>query len=157
MPQRDPYILHLSEIDTVALTVWAEARGEAIVGQKAVAHVIRTRYEHPCWWSRDRGDGIADDSLKAVCLDPKQFSCWNPGTPTYDRLINSATLFRPDLKAIRLLCTAVLSSTSADDDPTNGADHYCTRAVAAKTKWTHGQVPVAEIGNHLFYRLRRTA
>jgi N-acetylmuramoyl-L-alanine amidase len=156
MTQRDPYILNLSELDTVALTVWAEARGEPVVGQTAVAHVIRTRYENPCWWSRERGDGVNDDTLKAVCLDPKQFSCWNPGQPAYERLINPATLFRPDLKAIRLICSAVLSSTTADDDPTNGADHYCTRAVAPHTEWAKGRTPIAKIGDHWFYRLRKS-
>jgi len=33
------------DLDQVALTVWAEARGESVEGQKAVIHVIRNRYE----------------------------------------------------------------------------------------------------------------
>lgn len=139
-------IASLPPVMVMALTVWGEARGEPTAGQKAVAWVIRNRVDHPSWWGRD---------LTGVCLKPYQFSCWNHKDPNYPRLINEATRVSPDFKAIRLMCEAVLLSTSADDDPTNGADHYCTRAVAAKTAWTHGQVPVAEIGNHLFYCLRK--
>ncbi|MBK8184730.1 MAG: hypothetical protein IPK63_18385 [Candidatus Competibacteraceae bacterium] len=46
----------------MALTVWAEALwGELRMGQRAVAWVIRNRYENPGWWSRNR-DGIQDDN-----------------------------------------------------------------------------------------------
>lgn len=139
-------IASLPPLIVMALTVWGEARGEPPAGQRAVAWTIRNRADHPCWWGRDLTD---------VCLKPYQFSCWNHNDPNYPRLINEATRGRPDFKAVRLICESVMLSTSADDDPTNGADHYCTRAVAAKTSWTHGRVPVAEIGNHLFYRLRK--
>lgn len=138
-------IASLPPLIVMALTVWGEARGEAPAGQRAVAWVIRNRADNPSWWGRDLAD---------VCLKKYQFSCWNHDDPNYQRLINEATRCRPDFKAIRLICESVMLSQSADDDPTNGADHYCTRDVAKKTSWTHGQVPVAEIGRHLFYRLR---
>lgn len=51
------------DLDTMALTVWAEARGEAIIGQRAVAWVIRNRWEQPGWWSRQRGDGAKMPAL----------------------------------------------------------------------------------------------
>lgn len=139
-------LVSLPPVVVMALTVWGEARGESAAGQKAVAWVIRNRVDNPGWWGRD---------LTGVCLKPYQFSCWNHNDPNYPRLVNEATRARPDFKAIRLICEAVLLSGSADDDPTNGADHYCTRAVAAKTSWAQDQAPVAEIGAHLFYRLRK--
>lgn len=144
----------ISDIDlnTMALTVWAEARGEAIIGQRAVAWVIRNRWEQPGWWSRQRGDGIPDDTIQAVCRDPWQFSCWNPSDPQSHRLHDPATLRRDDVQAIRKVCERVLSE-SRDDDQTLGSDHYCTRLIAPNTKWARGRKPTASIGNHLFYRI----
>ena len=140
------------DLDTMALTVWAEARGELPSGQKAVAWVIRNRWENPRWWSRQRGDGIPDDTIAAVCRDPYQFSCWNSGDPQSKRLKDPATLNLSDVQDIRVLCEKVLSE-SLDDDLTNHADHYCTRWVAHKTKWAKERTPVAKIGSHWFYRI----
>ena len=142
-----------TDITTMALTVWAEARGESAAGQKAVAWVIRNRWENPCWWSRSPGDGIADDTIAAVCRDPFQFSCWNPNDPNRWRLDSPKTQERPDYLAIKTICRAVLESTTADDDPTSGSNHYCTRAIAHHTRWARGRTPVVVIGNHQFYRI----
>lgn len=128
----------------MALTVWAEARGEPLVGRRAVAWVIRNRADHPGWWGRDITD---------VCLKPKQFSCWNHGDPQYKRLIDPATRDRSDVKALVELCREVLASTSADDDPTSGCNHYCTKAVKGTTVWAKDKTPVTVIGNHCFFRL----
>ena len=140
------------DLQTMALTVWAEARGEPEEGQRAVAWVIRNRYEHPGWWSRDRRDGIPDDTIAAVCRDPYQFSCWNANDPNRARLDDPATLRTLTYMRIRALCRDVLEAT-AQEDPTHGADYYCTRAVANKTAWARGKTPVATIGHHQFYRL----
>lgn len=140
------------DLDTMALTVWAEARGEAIIGQRAVAWVIRNRWEQPGWWSRQRGDGILDDTIQAVCRDPWQFSCWNPSDPQSRKLHDPATLQRDDVQAIYKICERVLSEPR-DDDPTLGSDHYCTRSIAPHTKWAISRKPTASIGNHVFYRI----
>lgn len=142
-----------TDLVTMTLTVWAEARGETREGWKAVAWVIRRRAENPGWWSRQRGDGIPDDTISAVCRDPWQFSCWNPSDPNRSRLDSLATRERPEYLAIRGVCRQVLEATSDDDDPTNGADHYCTTAVARHTRWARGRKPVRVIGNHQFYRI----
>lgn len=140
------------DLDIMALTVWAEARGEGDAGMAAVAWVIRHRWENPGWWSRNRGDGIADDTITAVCVDPFQFSCWNPSDPNYPRLLNAATQKRSDYKRARTLCEQVLSAP-AEDDPVKGADHYCTKAVVRHTRWARGRTPVKVLGNHQFYRI----
>lgn len=142
-----------ADLTTMALTVWAEARGEMPGGQRAVAWVIRNRFENPGWWSRNAGDGIPDDTIAAVCRDPFQFSCWNPADPNRFRLDNPNTQKRPDYLAIRQICEDVLNSTTADDDPTSGSDHYCTIAVARNTRWARGRKPAVVIGNHQFYRI----
>ncbi len=142
----------MTDLETMALTVWAEARGESPNGQRAVAWVIRNRLNNPGWWSRQRGDGIPDDTLAAVCRDPWQFSCWNPIDPNRARLDNPKTRERPDYLAILKLCIAVMDSQRSED-PTKGADHYCTSAVVRHTRWARGRTPVAVIGHHHFYRI----
>lgn len=140
-----------SDLKTMALTVWAEARGESTTGRKAVAWVIRNRFENPGWWSV-AGGGIPRHTLEAVCRAPYQFSCWNAKDPNRARLDDPSTLARADYQAIRAVCAAVLAAP-IDDDPTKGADHYCTLAVAPKTAWAKGRTPAVVIGHHAFYRL----
>lgn len=53
----------------IALTLYSEAGGEPISNKMAVGSVI---------WNRAGGDV---EKLEAVCLKPRQFSCWNAGTP----------------------------------------------------------------------------
>ena len=142
----------MDDLDVMALTVWAEARGESVRGQKAVAWVIKNRWQHPRWWSRQRGDGIQDDTISAVCRDPWQFSCWNPHDPNRRALDDPKTQGRVDFQRIRALCEQVLEE-SAHDDPTGRADHYCTQSVARFTRWAKGRKPVSVVGNHNFYRL----
>ena len=40
----------MNDLDIMALTVWAEARGEPVDGQRAVAWVLRNRAAKPGWW-----------------------------------------------------------------------------------------------------------
>jgi len=140
------------DLETMALTVWAEARGEGPDGIAAVAWVIRNRWENPGWWSRQRGDGIADDTIAAVCREPYQFSCWNPSDPQRVRLLNPATKERIDYQFCRKICEQVLNAP-IEDDLVKGADHYCTKAVVRYTRWARGRTPVKVIGNHQFYRI----
>ena len=60
----------LSDTHTVALTLYAEARGEPIEGRIAVANVIRNRVR-----LQKARYGF---SPKQVCLKAHQFSCWLP-------------------------------------------------------------------------------
>jgi len=53
----------------IALTIFHEAQGEPLTNKMAVASVI---------WNRAGGDV---NKLADVCRKPKQFSCWNSGTP----------------------------------------------------------------------------
>lgn len=139
------------DLDTMALTVYGEARGEREIGQIAVAWVIKNRWLNPRWWSRQRGDGIEDDSIAAVCRDPWQFSCWNRHDPNYKRLTDPDTLTRPDFVAIRAMCMNVLNDQTPD--PTNHADHYCVTKIVNHVRWAKGRKPCAVIGHHSFFRI----
>ena len=117
---------------TVALTILAEARGEGEVGQSAVMAVIVQR-------SLER-----NLSMKDVCLERKQFSCWNG--KTYKDLL--PLLKTPQAKfAIWLQDHAHLVDLTA----MQYANHY--HADYVSPYWAKGKKPLYKIQNHIFYRL----
>jgi N-acetylmuramoyl-L-alanine amidase len=135
------------EIDTLARTLWGEARGEGIAGMEAVAAVVMNRVHAdlgddglPDWW----GEGV-----EAVCRKPRQFSCWNPGDPNLGKLgrvrVGDDPLFAAALAIARRALAGELL------DATAGATHY--HAAWARPRWAEGQAPTATIGRHVFYRL----
>lgn len=64
----------LPENETLALTAWAEARGDfnqggsSVEERIAVMSVIRNRVASPAWWG---------NHYRTICLKSGQFSCWN--------------------------------------------------------------------------------
>jgi len=147
----------LSDVQVLALTCFAEARGDAKEGSSsveeriAVGCVCRNRLRRPDRWGH---------SYREVCLAPKQFSCWNAGTdpnhvalmavayrmatgqPTMDPLLDE-TLFLADgiMRGVLL-------------DRVNGAVSYYAPAAMKPP----GRVPAAAVGkktlpvgNQLFY------
>jgi len=140
-PVTDPDML--SEVEVLARTLYGEARGEELSGIEAVASVILNRVAFAkrrgrYWWGND---------IKSVCLKPAQFSCWNAKDPNRKKLL----ALSPRDPAYRL-CKRIAKRAVAGElpDPTDGATHYHTHAV--DPFWASGHVPVAEIGNHLFYK-----
>jgi N-acetylmuramoyl-L-alanine amidase len=135
------------DIDSLTRTLWGEARSETLEGKVAVAHVVLNRLKRPGWWSRQRGDGIPDDSIEAVCRDPWQFSTWNSGDP------NRAKLEAVDLGdgAFRdCMLAALLAVTGRAADPTRGSTHYHATRIRAP-RWARGRSPAVVIGRHLFF------
>ena len=145
----------LSDHQVLALTMWAEARGEAVEGRIAVGCVVRERVRDPRW----------PDTYREVCLQTWQFSCWNTSDPNHAKLMRLATLFLADF--------AIRSSTPLDPmlreclylaegviggqilDRVGRANHYLTRTLLERhpPAWTAGQVPVARVVGHAFFRL----
>ena len=107
-------------------------RGEGEVGQSAVMAVIVQR-------SLER-----NLSMKDVCLERKQFSCWNG--KTYKDLL--PLLKTPQAKfAIWLQDHAHLVDLTA----MQYANHYHANYV--QPYWSKNAKPLYTIGNHIFYRL----
>lgn len=129
-------------VDTLARTLWGEARGEPVRGIEAVAAVVVNRVrravaEGGCWW----GGSVID-----VCRKPWQFACWNPSDPNRAKLMAvgpSDPVFATCLRVARRAMAGVLP------DPTGGATHY--HRVGAHPAWAAGCVPSAEIGNGVFF------
>lgn len=132
------------EIDVMARTLWGEARNEGTAGMQAVACVILNRIKTAralggYWW----GHNIIE-----VCHKPYQFSCWNKTDPNYRKLLAVTDDNIHFATAKRISRRAVLGFI---DDPTYGADHYHTKAVAPY--WSQGKTPTNVIGQHVFFKL----
>ncbi len=131
--------------DVLARTLWGEARSEGGAGMEAVASVVLNRVAvaqsrgGKYWWGAD---------IISVCQKPYQFSCWNRSDPNYKKLqavTEKDIHFTTCLRIARRAVAGTLADTS------NGATHYHTKPIMPF--WAEGQVPVAAIGSHIFYRL----
>ena len=128
------------EVDVLARTAWAEARGEGRAGMSAVINVIQNRARNPRWWG--------GPSFSSVCKKPWQFSCWNPGDPNRAKLLTVTTKDQQFAEAYEL---AELAAKGSLPDATEHADHYHERSISPQ--WASGKTPVAIIGRHHFHRL----
>ncbi|MGD1880007.1 MAG: cell wall hydrolase [Kiloniellaceae bacterium] len=125
------------EVDIVARTIWAEARGDGARGMQAVANVIMNRANHPGWWGTDP---------ISVCMKPYQFSAWNSND------VNSGKAARVTVEdaafrvALELAGKAVAGTLP---DITGSATHYHNHTVSPG--WAASLRKTAEIGGHVFY------
>lgn len=132
-------------IDTLARTIWGEARGEGAAGMQAVATVILNRFSIAkeyggYWW----GDDIIE-----ICRKPYQFSCWNENDPNLKKLQDIDDRDLDFATALRLARRAV---TIGLTDPTGGATHY--HAAGIEPYWAKNEKPCAVMGRHIFYKLK---
>ena len=130
---------HGSEHKIVAQTILAEARGDGRGGMYAVAACIKVRAQK------------RNLSFKQVCLQPKQFSCWNAGDPNRSKMNLLLTLPQAEY-AMHLARNMDKVNTKV----IGNADHYVTVRLwkTGKVKWARGHQPVAFWGCHAFFRLK---
>lgn len=123
--------------DIFAKTIYAEARGEPLEGQKWVGWVIKNRaYAHRSYWG--------GSTIEGVCLKPGQFECWND--------CDDINIRQPDVYQNIRSWSDELYSASMRHDPTGGCDHYNNPAKEGYPSWTRNVEKVRKIGNHQFYR-----
>ncbi len=129
---------NLSERDVFKRTIYAEARGESVTGQQAVAFVIKNRAQlnRPYW---------GGNSIKNVCLKDGQFECWNGKS---DIQINEPQAYAE----ICRWADKVFDGDSQYKDPTGGADHYNNPDKEGYPPWTDNCTKKIKIGNHQFYK-----
>lgn len=134
----------LTNQEVFVLTLYGECRGEPYLGQVAVACVIRNRVLDKRWPS----------TYKEVCLQPKQFSCWND-LPEIGWFHAAASF--PQTKQLYYIMEGV--STWMIPDVTQGANHYLNPfAAPPEPQWARGTKritlwPGELVGAHAFYRL----
>ena len=133
------------EIDTLARTIWGEARGEGQTGMEAVANVVLNRVQvaeengSKFWWGND---------IITVCQKPYQFSCWNRSDPSFKKLqaVTEDNLYF--VSSLRIARRAVIGQL---EDHTKGATHY--HADYVSPYWAKGEEPTITIGRHIFYKM----
>jgi N-acetylmuramoyl-L-alanine amidase len=137
----------LSGLDVLALTVYGEARGEAIEGKIAVANIIRNRLKTHRW-------GL---TYERVCLAPMQFSCWTPkgGAANYAIVkALAAQILAGQQPADPILAecywiAAGIQSGAARDNVQGATFYFVTRSTVPA--WAVGHLPVCVIGAHSFF------
>jgi spore germination cell wall hydrolase CwlJ-like protein len=133
------------EIDTLARTLWGEARGEGSAGMQAVAAVVMNRVRI----AQARGGYWWGGSIIQVCQKPYQFSCWNKDDANFRKVLAAD---RGDRLFGLALEMARRAAEGALPDPTGGATHY--HAAGCSPAWAKNRKPAAVIGRHIFYNLQ---
>lgn len=138
--------------EILALTLYGEARGEPIQGQVAVANVIINRLRHYPSKFKTAAD---------VCLEPKQFSCWNiddanyPILMTLSRQMIQNKIMDQSLKQCLYIARGVIGNNILDN--TKSAMHYITSSLFNSDKrpsWAANPTnPPIQIGNQVFFNV----
>jgi len=119
--------VEISAREIVAATLILEAGGESDArAMAAVREVIANRAKNKTEIS--------------VCLDPKQFSCWNKVST--ERGIEIAKRHPKWREALTLV--------KSKSNYTNGATHYHAEKVSPS--WAKKLTYTTKIGNHIFYK-----
>lgn len=145
-----------SDVRFMACTLYGECRGEPHEGQVAVAWVIRNRASRRRFVTLPGTEG----AVKAACLAPWQFSCWNANDPNMPLLRSMAEYAGQPKELVRLEVVALGVLEGRIDDPTNGGDHYHTItqpswAKAWPPEWAPTMAECARFGGHVFYNSTR--
>lgn len=125
-----------NDIEILAKTIYGEARGEPLLGQKAVACVIMNRYKARKWFSRP--------TIAETCQMKGQFSCWNKGDPNLKEIQKATEIQLAPFKEI-----AERFIDGQEKDFLCGACHY--HALNYPAYWAEGKKADFMIGRHLFY------
>lgn len=125
------------DFEFAAATVYMEARGGGAPLMDAVANVICNRLKA----------GRFGKTLAAVCLAPKQFSCWQSQVNLAQLSVEpeSSRIWTEAKSAVRFAQAGAL-------DATLGATHYFDDSIEAPS-WTKAPAELTvRIGNVSFYR-----
>lgn len=138
--------IDLSDVKWMALTLRGEARGEPLDGMVAVGQVIMERVRDPRY----------PKTIRDVCLQAKQFSCWNEDDANYPVLVEWALtgldplkrVWTPDIKEAHWVADGVARGYVRQLVPPHTC-HY--HAAHAHPGWAAGKMPCRIIAHHFFY------
>lgn len=142
---------HLSDVQVLACTLYGEARSEPTEGILAVANVIKNRADDP--------KGRWGKSIRGVCLQKAQFSCWSPagGEGNHKKLaelvaqLKAGTVEDKRYKECAWLATGVINGWGRDT--VKGSNHYHTVSLIPRPSWAQKHTPTVQVKSHLFYVL----
>lgn len=129
----------LTEIMIIALTLMGEAEGEPYTGKVMVAEVIINRAQ------------VGKQSLKTVCLAPKQFSCWN-GKRSEKLIARLPTLEKQASNQAWKDCKQIAVMVCKPDYKTSTRATHYFNPEKCNPKWAKAMWICASVGNHLFLR-----
>lgn len=123
----------------LAMTIWAETRGEPFAGKLAVASVIVNR-------AHQRGT-----SYHAEIMRPYQFSCWNGyrGKHRMLKAYNGGQMTGPAWVECKLVARMMMNRTL----PKTKLTHYYNPKLC-EPGWAAKLVGVKKIGRHIFGRIK---
>lgn len=129
------------DLDILTRTLYGEADARNEADAYAIGCVVMNRTRHKLW----------PDDVSEVCLQPWQFSCWNPGDPGRER-ITKVKANDPWFLKCREIARSLIAG---GEDVTNGATHYYATYIP-KPKWAKGKRACYEVhhrrsGSHLFF------
>lgn len=128
-----------------ARTLWQEARGEPVEGQRAVAHVLVNRLHSGRWGA----------ALGEVCLSEfkgiYQFSGWSRTDPNR----KAAFALADDDAHLIALGALIQAALAGEADPTCGALFYYATSIPAPG-WAATMHPLGQFGHQLFFTDRTT-
>jgi N-acetylmuramoyl-L-alanine amidase len=131
----------LDDRHVLALTSWGEARSLREDGMQATLCVVQNRLASGVtWWGA---------SLRGICLEPWQFSCWNANDPNRSQML-AVPDDDPDMTVALSLADQALAGTLVDN--TNQADSYYCIDLKDRPIWSIGRAPVAQIGSQLYFK-----
>lgn len=132
-------------VDTLARTMWGEARGCGAAGMAAVACVVMNRARHGRWWGH---------TVEEVCLHPYQFSCWNARDPNRAKVL---AVGRADIQFCTALDIAQRAVAGLLPDLTAGADSYYALTMPRPPAWAERAAETYRDRWHVFLRLEAAA
>lgn len=136
------------DIDTLARTLYGEARGEDRQGKIAVACVVLNRVKKRIMAGYRIIGGVKVPTIDATCLKPWQFSCWNDNDPN-KKIIQNVDLTNKRFAECYEIAT--MAANGELEDITKGATHYYNPKACNQPKWAKGKTPCVVLGHHLFF------
>lgn len=117
--------------DMMALfrTLYGEAQSGNEADAIAVAHVVMNRVRLPNW----------PNTIRAVCFQPWQFSCWNMDNPRLQKITDAQPNDTTWTMKLARIADGVMNGSIPD--PTNRSTHYFADYIKPP-KWVRGKVPV---------------
>ena len=142
----------------LCLTLIYECGGEERRGQELVASVINNRVLDSL--AKDvslKSDGsMLQEAILRVLLAPKQFSCWNNDSPSYqelDALRSGGLKYITELEvmAIKIYNTLLFGKNEYTN---HGINYFHTSNTTPYWSLSPKMELIEEVGNHKFYRDR---
>lgn len=138
---------YTNDVETLALTLWGEGRGEDLTGRVAIA------------WTAMNRVGAKGGTVQDRCLQRLQYSTWWPegGVDNFRATMDLAqraiagTADDPIYRECKYLASGVLGRWFRD--PTKGATHYVTKALfysSVRPTWIPRDAEGVAIGRHVF-------